>query len=352
VRVLVTGGTGFVGRAAVERLARAGHDVRVLARDARRAASAFHAVVTPPPEIVAGDALDRRVVERALVNCDALVQAAGMYSYERRDAKRMLVETPAVARSVLGAALAVGTPRVVDISSTAVFSLEGTRIDETTQLSRGGRPEWADPYVQAKVIAELAGRELELRGLPRVTLHPSLVIGPDDRGPGVSGQVVIRLLRGRLFVRSRLGWVDVREVAHAVVAALDARAGSAYIVSNQVESLSGMAHRLDRLTGRGRFRIFPPPPVILAGATLNERVGAPRRDVPPPGRLQVMMHVPPTIDGSRAERDLGIRYRPLDETLADAIRWWVAKGLLHPRTAGRLASATGSGTAASAARSA
>jgi hypothetical protein len=62
--------------------------------------------------------------------------------------------------------------------------------------------------------------------------------------------------------------------------------------------------------------------------------------MPPPRNVQVMANFPPSIDGSRAERELGIRYRPLDETLADAIRWWVSKGMLDKRTAGRLAAAS------------
>jgi dihydroflavonol-4-reductase len=336
MRVLVTGGTGFVGRTAVEALTQAGHAVRALSRDPERAAAAFHGLV-PVPEIVAGEAIDRTAVERALANCDALVHGAAMYSYDRRDGKRMLVETPAIARSVLGAALSAGTPRVVDISSTAVFSLDVQRIDEATPLTRAGRPEWADPYAQSKVLAELTGREIEAAGLPRVTLHPSLVLGPEDRGPGVSGGVVIRLLRGRLFARARFGWVDVRDVAQAIVAALDARPGSNYIVSNTVESLSGMARRIDALTGRHRWRLFPRPAVLLGMARVNERVGAPMRGLPPPSHLQIMLNLPPTIDGSRAERELGVRYRPLDETLADSIRWWVAQGVLDPPTAGRLA---------------
>ena len=55
-----------------------------------------------------------------------------------------------------------------------------------------------------------------------------------------------------------------------------------------------------------------------------------------------MARFPSVVDGSRAERELGIRYRPLDETLADAIRWWVARDCSTSRTAGRLAAAVAS----------
>ena len=174
----------------------------------------------PAPEVVTGEPIDRPTVERALVNCDALVQAAAVYSYERRDAKRTLVDTPALARSVLGAALGVGTPHVVDISSTVVFSLDEPRFDEATPLARADRPGWDDPYLQAKVLAELAGRELELTGLPRVTIHPSMTVGPgNDLGPGTSGGLPDPAAAKPDVLPRPDGCGGQREVADAVVAA-------------------------------------------------------------------------------------------------------------------------------------
>lgn len=337
MRVLVTGGTGFIGRASVAALLAAGHDVRVLARDPARAAALFRATGDPEPEIVAGEPIDRTTVERALDGRDALVHAAATYSYDRRDASRMLVETPALTRSVLGAALAAGTPRVVDVSTAGVFSVDVDRIDEATPLTRAGEPVWGDTYLQAKVLAELAGRELELQGLPRVTIHPTMTVGPDDRGPGTSGSLLVRFLRGRSFPNGRLGWVDVREVAGAVAGALDARPGSNYILCRGAEPHTAVVARLDRLTGRRRRRQFLPGGVIRTVAAVNDRLGAPMAELPPPSGFEYMLRCPPVIDGSRAERDLGITYRDFDETLSDALRWWAANGTLERTEAGRLA---------------
>jgi len=339
MRILLTGGTGFIGRASADALLRAGHEVRVLARDATRANDALAGV--GPVEIATGQPIDRSSVLRALEGRDGLVHAAATYSYKRRDRQRMLVETPALARSVLGAALDAGTPHVVDVSSTVVFSIRGPRIDETTPLTRAGVPEWADPYLQAKVLAELAGRELEGQGLPRVAVHPTTTVGPEDRGPGTSGSLLVRLLRGGTFPRGQLGWVDVREVASAIVAALEARPGSRYILSGVTEPFDRVATRLDGLTGRRRARWFPGRSVLGTLARLNDRLGAPVSGLTPAANLEYIFGCPPVIDGSRAERDLDIRYRDLDETLADAIRWWSANGTISRAEAGRLATTGG-----------
>src|SRR6478752_3936921 len=100
MRVLVTGATGFIGRFVVERLLVAGHEVRALVRDRERAVALLGGDVA----LASGSALDVQAVRTALDGCDGLIQAAGVYSYDRGDALRVLAETPALARSVLTAA--------------------------------------------------------------------------------------------------------------------------------------------------------------------------------------------------------------------------------------------------------
>jgi nucleoside-diphosphate-sugar epimerase len=337
MRILVTGGTGFIGRASVAALLEAGHDVRVLARDPGRAQAAFREL--GPVDVAVGEPVDGATVRRALEGRDALVHAAAVYSYVRRDTARMLADTPALAAAVLGAALAAGTPRVIDISTAGVFTPDVPRIDESTPLAREGEPVWGDPYLQAKVLAERQGRDLAAQGLPRVTIHPTMVVGPEDRGPGTSGGLLLQMLRARMFPRARLGWVDVRDVATAIVAALDAPLGSAYILCRGVETLAGIGERLDRLTGRRHLRLITPRAVTRAVARINDGLGAPMRSLPAAPSLEYMLRCPPVIDGTHAAQQLRIRYRDLDQTLEDALRWWAANGILERRLAGRLAAA-------------
>jgi nucleoside-diphosphate-sugar epimerase len=176
--------------------------------------------------------MEAAAVARALDGCDALLHSAAVYSYDRRDAARVSADTPALARAVLGAALEANVPRVVDTASTVVFTTNADLVTLTTRLAAPGDRTWGDPYVRAKVAAERTGLELEARGLHRVTLHPSLVLGPEDTGPGNSGRTVIALLRNRTTTNARCGWVDVRDVASAAVAAFGAQPGTHAIVSS------------------------------------------------------------------------------------------------------------------------
>src|SRR4051812_3305138 len=123
MRVLVTGATGFIGRFAVAELLASGHVVRALVRDRERGASLLGDGV----ELAVGSALDPTAVRTALDGADGLVQAAGVYTYHRTDAARILRDTPALARSVLSAAHEASVPRVIDIASTVVFTTNGDR---------------------------------------------------------------------------------------------------------------------------------------------------------------------------------------------------------------------------------
>ncbi|HEV8516232.1 MAG TPA: NAD-dependent epimerase/dehydratase family protein [Candidatus Limnocylindrales bacterium] len=331
--VLVTGATGFLGRWIVRALAEAGHEARVLARDRARAERALGGGA----DIQVGDPMRPDDVLAALGGCDRLVHAAAVYSYERRDAARMVEENPRLARTVLAAAREADVERVVDVSSAVVFRLGASRVDESSPIAGPGDRGWDDPYLQSKALAERVGQDLDEAGLRRVTIHPTSVLGPEDSGPGTSGGVVVSLLRGGSSADGRLGWVDVRDVAAAAVAALDAPTGRRYLVTPGVRTLADVADRLDALTGRHPRRLFVPPRIVRLLARLNDLAAGRLAPLPPAPALEYVLDCPPVIDGALAERELGIRYRDLDETLADAIRWWAANGVIPVELAGRLA---------------
>jgi dihydroflavonol-4-reductase len=333
VQVLVTGATGYIGRHVVAALLDAGHEPTALVRDAVRASTLLPAGTA----IVTGSALQEADVARALAGCEAMVQSAGFYSYNRADVAHVTMDTPGLARAVLGAAARARLSRVVDVSSVVVFTTETDRVDEATRLLAPGDRAWQDPYARAKTIAERIGREFLAAGLPRVVVHPGLVIGPDDRGRGVSGSVLVTLLTGRPATNGRGGFVDIRDVARAIVLALNAPVGSTYLLVAETLSYRDIASRLDLLTGRHPRRTWIPAGVLRPVARINDALGGRLADIPMAPALEYVLTCPPAIDGSRATRDLGLEYRPLDETLADAVRWWVADGKIAKPVAGRLA---------------
>lgn len=333
MKVLITGGTGFLGRTTVRALVAAGHDVRLIVRDRAKAEAAFNGL---PVTVLEGDLTDPRSVDAAMLGCDAVVHAAATYTYDRAGSASMSANA-VVARTVLEAGLRAEVHRVVDVASTAVFSLIPRRIDAETPLTRPGEPGWTDPYLRSKVEGEEVGRELEARGSPRVTVYPALIIGPDDAGPGPSGGVIISVLKGSPMPSIRSPWVDVRDVARAIVGALDAPVGSRYLLAEGVHAYREIGGVLSTVTGRRIRGLFLPGSGLRVISRINDAAGGRLGPYLRAGSLEFLLRSAPIVDAAAVTTELGLAYTPFEKTLTDSVRWWVANGTIDRRLAGRLA---------------
>jgi dihydroflavonol-4-reductase len=88
MRVLITGGTGFVGSHTVAALVEAGHQVRLLVRAAHRVAPAVVPLGLQAGDLdtIVGDVTDPAVVDQVVAGCQAVVHAGSVYSLDSRDA--------------------------------------------------------------------------------------------------------------------------------------------------------------------------------------------------------------------------------------------------------------------------
>jgi len=84
MRILVTGGTGFVGSHTIAALVRNGHEVKLLVRAPERIVPALELLGVKECPYVVGDVTDSEAVERAMEGCDAVVHAASVYSLDPR----------------------------------------------------------------------------------------------------------------------------------------------------------------------------------------------------------------------------------------------------------------------------
>ncbi len=207
-RVLVTGGTGFIGGRVAEKLVlEHGARVRVLARDYGRAVR----VARLPIELVSGSALDEVALDRAVDGCDAVVHAAHDFGDE-------WANVPA-ARALAEAVMRHGAERLVYVSSVSVHEpvpAEGV-LDEESPTPAGFR--YAAVKLAIEQEMERARRE---QGLPSVVVRPTIVYGPYS--PPWTLQP-IGALRSSRVVLPAMGqghsWaVYVDDVADAIIAAL------------------------------------------------------------------------------------------------------------------------------------
>lgn len=342
MRVLVTGGTGFIGAHTVAALAAAGHEVRLLVRNPDRVRTNVGAlgVDATALDVVVGDMNDADSVRRAAAGADAAIHAAAMVApLDRKHAQRTIDVNVAGTRTVVGAALDAGCDPVVHVSSVAAL------FDPHLQVMHADLPPatGADsPYTRSKALADAWAREQQHAGAPLVIVYPGGVTGPgagDALGEVAEGFTSM-LRSGCLVVRQGgITIIDVRDVARVLVACLQPGFGPRrYMAGGDLTTLPEIARIIRDVTGR-RFPMLPTPGFVLRGLGLVS--DAARRLVPydtvfTHEAMQLLTLVKPT-DDSAVHDELGIDYRPARESIEASLRSLLATGRLSPAQVGRVA---------------
>jgi dihydroflavonol-4-reductase len=328
-RVLVTGGSGFVGSAVLRALVGQGFQLRALARAGSRRDN-FAGVDC---EIVEGDMRDQAAMERALSGARYLYHVAADYRLWARNPEDIVRANVEGTRAVMQAALACGVERIVYTSSVATLRAAdaATSVDETAPLDEG---EGIGAYKRAKVLAErLVERLVADRRLPAVIVNPSTPIGPRDIKPTPTGRILVEAASGRIpaFVDTGLNLVHVDDVARGHVLAMEKGViGERYILGGQNVSLRALLAEIAALTGRRAPTVNLPRPPLYPLAWAAEAVGQITGKEPFVTRDALKMashHM--FFTSAKAERQLGYAARPYRDALVDAIAWFRQAGRIR-----------------------
>lgn len=321
MKALVTGGTGFVGGALVRFLRSKGWEVRVLARPTSR----VEALQELGVEIVYGNILDAASLRQAMDGCPVLFHAAALYDLWIRDRQELMRTEVEGTRLTLEAALETGVDRVIYTSSSVVI---GEPKGQTGTEDTPHRGYFLTVYEEAKFRAEEAARTFLDRGLPLVIVNPSAVYGPGDLKP--SGRFVLDVLNRRLPAVSPmfLSLVYIDDAAAGHLAAFEKGAiGRRYILSEGCyddRELLGLICRLAQVNVPRRIPSWLTRGVAAMGELVARWTGKPPMMSMDTWRLLTHGF---RVDGSRANRELSLRYTPLEAGMQNTIQWYRAQGL-------------------------
>ena len=320
MRVFVTGGTGFVGKPTVRRLVEDGHEVRCLVRKTSRTGELEELGC----QLAYGDVTDKASVLDGMKGCEWLVHLANVYSFWEPDNsvyRRVNVEGT---RNVAEAALEEGVSKVAHVSSFVVWGKPAQiPFDEETPVG----PERFTAYAESKYEGDLVVWKLyRERGLPVVVLYPGGVMGAGN--PKSNGQYIRDLVKGRMpgmvFEDSALTWVHVKDVAEAIIRALEKEGnkGEEYLVGKHALAMGELTRTVCEISGAPLPKVSIPEPVIMAGATLLTKVADLTGRPPLLGMSKDTMRnlkEGAIFDGSKAERELGVTYTPIREALEEEV---------------------------------
>ena len=321
MNVLLTGGTGFLGKTVARALAARGHTLRILARETSDLGG-----LPRGAEIVRGDVTDRESVLRAARGCSAVFHMAAlvrMWTPERERFDRVNV---AGLRHALEAAREAGARLVYTSSFIAVGPTGSEPADESRRHPGRG---FRNDYERTKALADAVAAEAAAGGQDVVRLYPGVVYGPGDLTEGnLVAKMVADHLRGRLpgiiGPGDRLwSYSFVEDVASGHAAALErGAAGERYFLAGDNVTMNGLFATLERVAA------VPPPrrhiPYAAASAlgfamwTWAELTGH------PPQLTHEVVNVFRehwAYSSAKAERELGYRRTPLEEGLRRTVAW-------------------------------
>jgi nucleoside-diphosphate-sugar epimerase len=319
-RVLITGASGFIGRAVGDRLRADGIDVVGVDR-----------LADPARGVVAGDTTDPGPWLASLRGCDAIVHTAAVVSNAVDVDEQWRVNVLGT-RRVVEAARDAGVPRVVHLSSIRAFSDLGFP-DGVTE-DHPVRPD-GNPYVDTKIASEQVLLQAHAAGeVDAVIVRPGDVYGPGSR-PWVL--LPLEAIRARRFVLPAMGRgvhspVYVDDLVDGVVRATahPAAAGEVFTIAGPrgVPCAEYFGH-LYRMLGR-RGPLCLPTPAAVALAELADRTNRlrGRRDEVNAISMRYFTRTG-TYSIEKARRILG--YAPaveLDEGMRRTEEWLRAEGVL------------------------
>ncbi len=313
MRVVVTGGAGFVGRAVVRDLRERGDTIVALVRDPRRAVH----LAELGAELVQNDLSDFARLTEALRGADALIHAAGSYRIGISKSERgvMWDANVGTATRVFDAAEAAGTPRIVYVSTVNVFGdTRGKVVDETYRRDLAeGFLSW---YDETKYGAHELAEQRIAGGAPIVIVMPSQVYGPGDHSG--FGEQLQRAHAGTLRYRAvddvRIGLVHVDDLAGGIMGALDRGvAGQAYVLSGPSATFAEAIAIAARVGGHASPRLRIPNSVLRIIARLGGLIGRPNlAEI-----VSAAAGVTYLASSRKAEQELGFRARDIESGVRD-----------------------------------
>jgi dihydroflavonol-4-reductase len=233
---------------------------------------------------------------------------------------------------VLEAAAAAGARRILHTSTESIL----TRVRQTGPIAEDQHVSLRDvvgPYCRSKYFAERHALKLARAGAPIVIVNPTLPVGPGDFGRSPPTQMMLDFCKGkrREYLDAELNLIDVRDVAEGMHRAMQrGRPGRRYLLGHENLSILAVFEILADLTGLPRPRRRVPYGVALAAAYTSELLAdvvthrMPAATVTGVKLTRRVMH----FDARRSLEELGLRPRPVAESLRDAVTWFHEIGWL------------------------
>lgn len=323
-RVLLTGATGFIGGHIAWSLVQRGYEVVALVRPGKAMTWKHDSIEVRP-----GDIRQRDSLRYALADCDSVIHAAALYSLWTANPASIYEANVQGTRNVMELALDAGIERIVYTSTVGTTRFRSDRLADESDLASPRT--MSGHYKRSKFEAERLVRRMAATGAPIVTVSPTAPIGPGDVKPTPTGAVILDFLKGRMpaYIDTGLNYVDVTDVADGHVLAMELGIPGQRFLLGNVEgnlTLHDMLTRLSKITALPAPKVRIPHLAARVMARVDNFIESTllKREPRIPIEGVRMANQMMWVDPSKAVRELGMPQHSIDDSLAGAVRWFVA----------------------------
>ncbi len=327
MRYFVTGGTGFVGKNLVRRLADGTHEVRVLARTS----SNTEGLDLPGVTRVTGDMADHDSLRRGMEGCDRVFHMAALVKEWAKDKALFDKINVDGVDAICRIAKELGVERVVRTSSfIAIGQTDGIVADERAKRDPN---HLHNDYERTKYLADGVAARHVADGVPLISVYPGVIYGP---GELTDGNIAVKMLLDHMNEKlpgipgdgeRKWTYAYVDDVVDGHLLAMEkGTVGARYILGGEVASANRFFETFESVSGVPKPTRHVPYWVLKTVAALCELRAALFGTYPmiTRGAVEVYKH-DWAYDCSKAKNELGYACTPLEEGLRKTHDWLISE---------------------------
>jgi len=315
-RVLVTGGSGFIGKHLVSALVARGRKVRVLDLRAPQR-------VQPGVHSIEGSVLDPQRLQEALDGVDEVYHLAGLPGMWMPRKEDFHTVNCLGTEAVIAAARRRGVARFLHCSTESIL-FRGARSMSASDDVPQSADDMPGPYTRSKMLADQHAMRVAASGFPLIVACPTMPIGPDDHNLTPPTAMLRHFLgkRLQLYLDFVVNLVDVRDAAEGLVLAMErGTVGQRYILGGQSIALRRVLQLMAEISNR-RSTLIPVPARVAQGAAAMMELIADRVTRRAPSGTTEGVRIAlraRALSIEKAQRELGYAPRPVEPALRETV---------------------------------
>jgi dihydroflavonol-4-reductase len=327
MKVLLTGGNGFLAANIIRELVRRDMNIRAMVRPS----SNLRSLDGVDCELVYGDITNPEDVLRAVKGCDIIIHAAANTSQNNTDYNDYVDVNVAGTENLLKASLRCDVQRFIFVSTASAFC-PGSKSNPGNENRPACYPFTGSGYSLSKIHAQKMALDYSgSTGLDIVVVNPAFMIGPFDAKPS-SGKIILMNYGKRLIFVPPGGksFIDVRDAAAGICNAIKmGRSGECYLLTNENLTFSEFYLKVQYVNRERHYQMKVLAPVVKTLGLFGDLAGKVGLKTDLNRINSKILCIGNYFSAEKAVKELHLPQTPIGVAIADALKWFTENGYIE-----------------------